>query len=196
MLQEDSAPTIPQRAFLALGANIRSSVGGPTATLRAALEELTRLGCTIVSVSPFYTTPAFPSGAGPDFANLVAQAHSSLSPHDLLALLHRVEAAFGRKRERRWGERCLDIDLLAVEDQVLPDPQTHAHWRNLSVEAQQSHAPQQLVLPHPRIQDRGFVLIPWADIAPDWRHPVLGQTVAQMCEALPQAAKSGINRLK
>jgi len=98
----------------------------------------------------------------------------------LLDRLHRIEAEFGRKRETRWGARTLDLDLLGLDDLVAPDAGTFAHWHGLSPDLQARAAPDRLVVPHPRIQDRAFVLVPLADIAPHWRHPVLQLTTLDM----------------
>ncbi len=112
--------------------------------------------------------------------------------HGLLAHLHSIEESFGRARARRWGMRTLDLDLLALGDSVVPDEVTQTAWRDLPAEEQPRRTPDRLILPHPRLQDRGFVLIPLADIAPDWRHPLTGQTVAQMRDALTPAQTAGI----
>ena len=88
--------------------------------------------------------------------------------------------------------RTLDLDLLALGDSVVPDEATQTAWRDLPAEEQPRRTPDRLILPHPRLQDRGFVLIPLADIAPDWRHPLTGQTVAQMRDALTPAQTAGI----
>ena len=131
-------------------------------------------------MSRFYRSPAVPSGSGPNFANAVARAATVLPPREFLDALHAVETEFGRRRERRWGPRVLDLDLLDYGEMVLPDAGTYRYWRDLSLEQQSSLAPAELVLPHPRIQDRAFVLLPLLDVDPGWRHPVTGQTVQRM----------------
>jgi 2-amino-4-hydroxy-6-hydroxymethyldihydropteridine diphosphokinase len=88
--------------------------------------------------------------------------------------------------------RTLDLDLLALGDSVLPDAATQEHWRNLPLADQKRLAPDGLILPHPRLQDRAFVLVPLADVAPDWRHPLTGQTVAAMTASLPAAERAAM----
>ena len=88
--------------------------------------------------------------------------------------------------------RTLDLDLIALGDLVLPDPATHAAWRALPPDLQKMRAPDALILPHPRVQDRAFVLVPLADVAPDWTHPVLGLTVTAMLAARPVAERTEV----
>jgi 2-amino-4-hydroxy-6-hydroxymethyldihydropteridine diphosphokinase len=109
--------------------------------------------------------------------------------------LHDIETRFGRRRAQRWGMRTLDIDLLAMGDSVLPDADTQDRWRNLPPDAQIGATPGELILPHPRLQDRAFVLVPLADVAPDWVHPRLGLTVRDMLAALPQADRDAVKPL-
>lgn len=184
--------------LLAFGANLPWNGQPPRATLQAALQALTQgEGIEIQQLSSLWQTPAFPAGSGPDFVNAAARAFApaNLDVASLLAALHRVEAQFGRERHRRWGGRTLDIDLIAAGDSVLPDPATQDRWRALPPEDQARLVPDGPILPHPRLQDRAFVLVPLAEVAPGWRHPRLGLTVAQMCDALPAAERAAMHRL-
>jgi 2-amino-4-hydroxy-6-hydroxymethyldihydropteridine diphosphokinase len=181
--------TLDQQCLIAMGGNLPFGTLDPKAILTEALVRLREEGAEIEAVSRFFRTPAFPAGAGPDFVNAAAVLRSTQDPEGMLALLHRVEAVFGRRRETRWGGRTLDLDLLAMGAQVLPDRAGFEAWRGLTPEAQQSRAPDRLILPHPRLHERAFVLVPLADVAPDWVHPVLGRSVQQMLDDLPQAAR-------
>ena len=173
--------------LLALGGNLPSKVGSPSVTLDAALEQLDCKGIRLVKVSRFYATPCFPEGAGPDYVNAAVEVETELPADALLARLHEIEAGFGRERQSRWAGRTLDIDLIAGRDRVLPSLKTFKQWLDLSLEEQKVTAPQELILPHPRLQDRAFVLVPLNDIAWDWIHPVNGLSVAQMLSDLPKS---------
>ena len=153
------------------------------------------MGAVIRATSSFYHTPAFPAESGPDFVNAAVFVTAEWDAFEMLTKLHQIEADMGRIREKRWGQRTLDLDLIASADVVLPDVETHRFWRTLPLEDQLKKTPAQLILPHPRLQDRAFVIVPLAEIAPDWVHPVLDLSILQMLEALPQEDRDAVRRI-
>ncbi len=179
-------------AYIAFGGNMLSPVGNPTVTCYLALGRLVSAAIQITAVSRFFRTPAYPAGSGPEFVNGAARLSTSLSAQALLERLHLIESQFARERRGRWSARTLDLDLIGIEQDVLPDKATVQAWMNLSPDCQRTETPTRLLLPHPRLQDRAFVLIPLAEIAPEWRHPLTGKTVAEMADALSDAAKAAI----
>lgn len=180
--------------IIALGANLPSDKGNVAHSLHAALGIVhSEPHISITAVSRFWRTPAMPAGSGPDYINAAALFSSTLTPGAILARLHAIEARFGRDRSTgRWSARVLDLDLIACGAQILPDRAVLQHWMALPPDQQTCQTPDRLILPHPRLQDRGFVLGPLAEIAPGWRHPVTGRTVLQMLAALPAAAWDGM----
>jgi len=122
----------------------------------------------------------------------LATTEATVSRLAQLALLQQIEAEFGRERSSRWAPRTLDIDLIAFGDQIAPDEPTLQYWMELPFEKQKALTPEQLILPHPRMQQRAFVLIPLSEIAPGWRHPMTGSTVLEMVQSLPEQDKKGV----
>ncbi len=185
------------QALVAFGANLPFEGETPAKTIRRASKALAKEGLSVLAFSPLYATPCFPAGAGPDYVNAAAvlEAGSYIDATSILQRLHRVEGHFGRIREQRWGMRTLDIDLVALGDSVLPDAATQDAWRLMPTETQAQSTPDRLILPHPRLQDRAFVLVPLVDVAPDWMHPRLGLTVRQMLAALPAKDREAVKPL-
>jgi 2-amino-4-hydroxy-6-hydroxymethyldihydropteridine diphosphokinase len=186
-------------ALISLGANLASPGRSLVESLGLALESVAgREGITLRRRSRWFRTPAYPPGSGPDFVNAAARLDTSLDPERLLGVLHGAEVELGRVRAERllrWAPRVCDLDLIAMEDAVLPDRETQARWMALDLGQAQTVAPPRLILPHPRMHERGFVLAPLADIAADWRHPATGRTVAEMLAALPAEALAQIRPL-
>ena len=147
-------------AYIALGSNL----GDKEKNLRRALLLLTQQGVEVVRVSSFLSTEPYGVTDQPQFLNAVACVRTSLAPLALLDVLLATELAMGRVRLRHWGERNIDLDLLLYEDVVLDTPR--------------------LRLPHPDMQNRDFVLLPLAEIAPELKHPTLQKTIYELMENL------------
>ncbi len=158
---------------IALGANLNSQAGTPRETLRAALAELEMRSVRILTVSPFYRTRAWPDPHDPDYVNAAAIVASEHTPGELLDVLQQTETLYGRKRSEKNAPRTLDLDIVDYDGRIETGPP---------------------ILPHPRLADRAFVLVPLADIAPDWRHPVSGKSVSELIAALP-GGTGGVYRL-
>ena len=142
----------------ALGSNLTGGRASSVAVLEAALARFDAMGLKMVSVSSFWRSASWPDPAKPDYINAVALVETRLDPAETLSALHRIEDEFGRQRSEPNAPRVLDLDLIAYGREVRDAP----------------------ALPHPRAADRLFVMGPLAEIAPGWRHPVLGKTAAEL----------------
>jgi len=131
----------------------------------------------VTDISPFYTTPAWPDPSDPPFINAVALIETNIGPNALLSALHTIEAGFGRVRDVKNAPRTLDLDIVAY-GQLCCDEETGVQ------------------LPHPRLQDREFVLAPLCDLAPNWCHPRTGKSATQMLAALPTRSAKKIAKKK
>ncbi|KAB7614804.1 2-amino-4-hydroxy-6-hydroxymethyldihydropteridine diphosphokinase [Amylibacter sp. SFDW26] len=172
-------------AYIALGSNLSSELGDSVSLVKSAYELLLQQSIIIDKSSPIYETPAFPAGNGPNYVNTVIKIKTALKPDALLRVLHSIEDDLGRTREVRWGARVIDIDLLDYDGLLLPNTGIYEKWRNMPLEQQISTWPEGLILPHPRIEDRAFVLVPLKSIEPDWVHPVTKETLDVLIARIP-----------
>jgi 2-amino-4-hydroxy-6-hydroxymethyldihydropteridine diphosphokinase len=168
------------KILISLGANIAGKWGSPRQSLTRAVEELERCGFAILATSPLYTTEPIGGGRQPQYLNLVIEMCGSVGPAALLRILKKLEKAAGRRTRTEAAPRPLDLDIIDFGGRVLgrkgrPRPK------------------ERLILPHPEAHRRGFVLVPLADIAPGWQHPVLGRTSKQLLSRRP-ALRRGIQR--
>jgi 2-amino-4-hydroxy-6-hydroxymethyldihydropteridine diphosphokinase len=157
--------------FIALGANAVGAWGEPAETLMRALRELKASHIEISAASSIYQTAPIGGGRQLSYLNAVIATRSSNTPTQLLRLCKRLEKAAGRRLGRHWGPRPLDLDILDARGLVLGWPCTR-------------RSTGRLVVPHPEMAGRAFVLVPLSEIAPHWHHPALGQTVSQLLSRL------------
>jgi 2-amino-4-hydroxy-6-hydroxymethyldihydropteridine diphosphokinase len=156
-----------KRCLIALGGNL-GQVEMAFRAARAALAALPE--SRVIASSLLYRTPPIGPPGQPDYLNAVLLLETPLPPGELLQTLHAIEARHGRVRQERWGARTLDLDLLACEELCSDVPE--------------------LMLPHPELARRMFVLRPLCDVAPEWHHPRLGKTARQLMDALLASGES------
>jgi 2-amino-4-hydroxy-6-hydroxymethyldihydropteridine diphosphokinase len=159
--------------FVGIGGNLASARWGrPLAVMQAAVQALPALGIAVRQRSRWYRSAPVPPSDQPDYINGVLSVATALEPPALLAALHALEADFGRERRVVDAARELDLDLLAYGRAVI-------------------NGQAGMVLPHPRMHQRLFVLAPLAELAPGWRHPRLDLTPHQLLAALPRQQRTG-----
>lgn len=175
---ESQNPAENRLYLIGLGANLPSRHGAPLQTLVAALAALEKRNISVLARSPWFESEPVPSSDQAWFINGAICISTLEDPHNLLKLLHDIEVGFGRMRTVANAPRPLDLDLLAqIGAPPHKAPVLGAQGIDLSGKA--------LVLPHPRLHERGFVLRPLLAIAPKWRHPESGLSVQEMAAKLP-----------
>lgn len=173
---QKSAPAGPTQVALGLGSNL----GDSRRILQGALAQLAQVdGVALGRTSSFYVTkPIGPPQ--PDYVNACAVVETTLVPSAFLDCLQQIEQTFDRVRRERWGPRTLDLDILLWGDRVIDLPD--------------------LQVPHPRMAERGFVLVPLAEVlaemAFDWRHPVLGEAIADLLKTVDCSGVTKLSRLE
>ena len=158
------------RVFIGLGSN----EGDRLAELSRAIEALAQTpGIRVAQLAPIYETEPIGGPPQSEFLNTVVELETELPPHELLAALKAIECRAGRRPSgERWGPRVLDLDILLYDDRILNS--------------------EALTIPHLRMHQRWFVLEPLAQLAPELRHPVLRQTIAELLEQLPRPAEDPV----
>jgi 2-amino-4-hydroxy-6-hydroxymethyldihydropteridine diphosphokinase len=151
-----------EAVIVALGGNIPGDYGSSEALLEAALARFAQAGLPVISRSSWWSSAAWPDPTANEYRNGVVLVEAIKGPRETIRTLFEMEHAFGRRRGEKNAPRTLDLDLIAHGRTVLDTPD--------------------LVLPHPRAHERLFVMGPLAEIAPDWRHPVLGETAQALAD--------------
>lgn len=150
-----------------IGIGLGANLGNVKQSMDEAIQQIRPFVRDMV-VSRYWKTTAFPDPLEPAFLNAALICRTDLTPYELLSELQGIEHELGRQKREKWSSREIDLDILFYDDQII-DTET-------------------LTIPHPYISVRDFVLYPLADIAPDWRHPVLHKTTRELLDALPADA--------
>ena len=163
--------------LIGLGANLDSIYGSPEETILRAISLLDKYDISVKAVSSIWKSAPVPLSDQPWYKNAVCLVYTTLSPHKLLSVLSDIENIFGRTRRLVNEARVLDLDLLAYNDEALDD--------------------KNLILPHPRMTDRAFVLYPLQEVANDWSHPISNKTISELIDLLPKDQKiEQVNEVK
>jgi 2-amino-4-hydroxy-6-hydroxymethyldihydropteridine diphosphokinase len=167
--------------LLGMGANVAGPWGSPGETLTRALQEIERSGVRIVTVSNYYSTKPVGDTPQPRYLNAVVLARTSIAPGALLRLLKRIERQAGRRAARAMASRPLDLDILDYGGRRAGRPASRRERGRL-------------ILPHPEMHTRVFVLAPLLDVAPAWRHPLLGRNVKALLAQLRPADRASVRQ--
>ena len=180
---------------VAFGSNILSKLGSPLEIVHQAMKEIQTSKFELVLTSNLYETVAYPKGSGPNFINCCAVYKTKLNASETLLHLHSIEKCLGRIRNKRWAPRVIDLDLIYFDEFIYPNQEVVQEWIGLSKDEQIELWPTEMILPHPRLQDRAFVLIPMCDIDPKWKHPILKNTVSEMLNDIDSKLLAEIKKI-
>jgi len=162
--------------YIALGSNLPYRDFSPRQLLDSTLKVFESFDISIVAISSFWNSPAWPDPNQPGYINAAVQVKTGFSPHDLLSTLHQIESMYGRVRGERWASRSLDIDLIDYEGRIVRDDPT-------------------LELPHPRATQRAFVLLPLQEISSQWRDPETGLQIEVLINNLDPMDVQAMSKL-
>lgn len=175
------------KILVGLGANCPGPWGSPAHTLQRALREIERRGVTVEAVSPLYETAALGAARQPPYVNQVALLATSLPAPALLRLLKELERQSGRRGGRPWGARTLDLDVIDYKGLKIG-------WSKARKGVPRERV-RPLVLPHPQLENRPFVLKPLLDVAPDWRHPITKTSAKELWRRVKKRGQGSVLKL-
>ena len=180
-----------------LGSNLPSEFGSSAETLKKCADEM-KSSPAIDSLfeSNWYISSSLLDEREPRYVNVGIRFSANLEPIELLNFTSDLENKYGRKRQRRWGPRTCDIDILLCDQLILSNKLNFKKWLNLDLSDQIRLVPNELILPHPRLQERVFFLKPLNDLKPDWIHPFLNMNAKEMLDSIPPDELESIHRLK
>jgi len=166
--------------ILGIGSNLASNFGDRYANIKLALSQLEGYGIQILKKSSFYETLAYPNNEDPKFINIAILVKTKLPPVDLMSVLLFIEEKLGRKRIKKNSPRTCDIDIIDYERQIL-----NFDYKNLN-----------LIIPHPNLSSRNFVLFPLKEILPEWTHPKTKDNIDALIKKLSEADKKSILKIE
>jgi 2-amino-4-hydroxy-6-hydroxymethyldihydropteridine diphosphokinase len=179
-----------------LGSNLSSEQGTSAEILKKCVYEIRyNPAVEFLLESNWYISSSFLDNSEPSYINVGLRFRSNFEPAKLLDFTSGLEQKYGRKRQKRWEPRTCDIDILLCDQLILPDRLNYGKWLNMNLADQIKLVPEELILPHPRLQERTFFLEPLNDLQPDWNHPFLKMKAKEMLDSLPPNELENIQKL-
>ena len=185
-----------KKYFIALGSNLETQNLSRLETINTALRCFSQFSINLIQVSSFWESRSYPDLSQPNFINAVSAVHSELNPYQILHKLKTIEKKMGRKNKTRWENRVLDLDIIGSGSIILPNKFVFNKWLKMPLQKQIKNQPDELILPHPRIQDRLFVLQPLSEVDPHWTHPVLNKTPLELINRKGWGEKNFLKKIE